>query len=77
MKQPDVYEFVMDEVEFERRAKANAAMFKDSIKLRNAGKGKEGVSIDSVRLMETLLKAVKGEERGKMFSGCLVCRLGM
>lgn len=66
-KQPDVYEFVMDEVEFERRAKANAAMFKDNIKLRNAGNGKQGVSTSSVRLVETLLKAFKGGSSERFF----------
>lgn len=43
VNQPDVYEFVMDESEFERRAETNSAMFRDNIKLRNAGKGKEEV----------------------------------
>lgn len=66
-KQPDVYEFVMDEVEFERRAKANAAMFKDNIKLRNAGNGKQGVSTSSVQLVETLLKAFKGGSSERFF----------
>ena len=42
---PDVYEFVMNEAEFERRAESNAAMFKDKIKLRNAGKGKAEVGL--------------------------------
>lgn len=72
-KQPDVYEFVMDEVEFERRAKTNAAMFKDNIKLRNAGNGKQGVSTGSVRLVETLSKAFRGGNGEKIFpdAGCL------
>ena len=42
---PDVYEFVMNEAEFERRAESNVAMFKDKIKLRNAGKGKAEVGV--------------------------------
>lgn len=42
--QPDVYEFVMNEAEYERRAETNSAVFKDSIRLRNVGKSKEDVS---------------------------------
>lgn len=50
--QPDVYEFVMNEAEFERRAETNSAMFRDNIKLRNAGKGKREVSEEKQMLEE-------------------------
>lgn len=43
--QPQVYEFVMDEAEYERRAMNNTAMFKDKIRLRNAGKKSEVLTV--------------------------------
>lgn len=39
--QPQVYEFVMDEAEYERRAQANTPMYKDKIRVRDVGKRSE------------------------------------
>ncbi|CAM9280554.1 unnamed protein product [Ascophyllum nodosum] len=64
--QPDVYEFVMDEVEFERRAKTNAEMFRDNITLRNAGKGKNGGPESEVHgPAKELMDRLRAEEWGK------------
>ena len=57
----------MDEVEFERRAKTNAEMFRDNITLRNAGKGKNGVSKHlSERDILQLRRFVVGKGSGGM-----------